>query len=89
MSTEANRIVQKLWSYYTVLRDDGLSYAYYSADIKGDAYEGLLECNARDTNCGAGQYFTPNRLFDRHGRTCADDPCWICCPAVSLVLDAS
>jgi hypothetical protein len=26
MSTEANRIVQKLWSYCTVLRDDGLSY---------------------------------------------------------------
>jgi len=26
MSSEANRIVQKLWSYCTVLRDDGLSY---------------------------------------------------------------
>ena len=26
MSAEANRIVQKLWSYCTVLRDDGLSY---------------------------------------------------------------
>jgi type I restriction enzyme M protein len=26
MSTEANRIVQKLWSTCTVLRDDGLSY---------------------------------------------------------------
>lgn len=26
MSTDANRIVQKLWSYCTVLRDDGLSY---------------------------------------------------------------
>jgi len=25
MSAEANRIVQKLWSYCTVLRDDGLS----------------------------------------------------------------
>jgi type I restriction enzyme M protein len=29
MSTEANRIVQKLWSYCTVLRDDGLSYGDY------------------------------------------------------------
>lgn len=26
MSSEANRIVQKFWSYCTVLRDDGLSY---------------------------------------------------------------
>ena len=26
MGTDANRIVQKLWSYCTVLRDDGLSY---------------------------------------------------------------
>jgi type I restriction enzyme M protein len=29
MSAEANRIVQKLWSYCTVLRDDGLSYGDY------------------------------------------------------------
>jgi type I restriction enzyme M protein len=159
MSAEANRIVQKLWSYCTVLRDDGLSYGDYleqlsvllflklaheqtqppwnqespvpegydwstltgkdgvelesqyrrilehlgkqhgllglvfrkaqnkiqdpaklkrlisdlidkerwmilSADIKGDAYEGLLERNARDTKSGAGQYFTPRPLID-------------------------
>ena len=159
MSTEANRIVQKLWSYCTVLRDDGLSYGDYleqlsvllflklaheqtlppwnqespipegydwstlvgrdgvelesqyrrvlehlgrqhgllglvfrkaqnkiqdpaklkrlitdlldrekwltlSADIKGDAYEGLLERNAQDTKSGAGQYFTPRPIID-------------------------
>jgi len=159
MSAEANRIVQKLWSYCTVLRDDGLSYGDYleqlsvllflklaheqtqppwnqespvpegydwstltgkdgvelesqyrrileylgkqhgllglvfrksqnkiqdpaklkrlisdlldkerwmilSADIKGDAYEGLLERNARDTKSGAGQYFTPRPVID-------------------------
>jgi type I restriction-modification system DNA methylase subunit len=29
MGTEANRIIQKLWSYCTVLRDDGLSYGDY------------------------------------------------------------
>jgi type I restriction enzyme M protein len=29
MSTDANRIVEKLWSYCTVLRDDGLSYGDY------------------------------------------------------------
>jgi type I restriction enzyme M protein len=159
MSAEANRIVQKLWSYCTVLRDDGLSYGDYleqlsvllflklaheqtlppwnqaspvpegydwstlvgkdgveletqyrrvlehlgkqhgllglvfrkaqnkiqdpaklkrlisdlldkeqwvtlSADIKGDAYEGLLERNAQDTKSGAGQYFTPRPIID-------------------------
>jgi type I restriction enzyme M protein len=35
-----------------------------SADIKGDAYEGLLERNARDTKSGAGQYFTSRPLID-------------------------
>ena len=33
MGAKANRIDQKLWSYDAVLRDDGLSYGYYSADI--------------------------------------------------------
>ncbi|MCC7542658.1 MAG: SAM-dependent DNA methyltransferase [Deltaproteobacteria bacterium] len=35
-----------------------------SADIKGDAYEGLLERNAQDVKGGAGQYFTPRPLID-------------------------
>ena len=160
MSDTANRIVQKLWSYCNVLRDDGLSYQDYleqltfllflkmaderaqltgdpqpipsgyrwedlaapqmegveleqhyretlhelgqqggmlglifekaqnkiqdpaklrqlvveligkenwsamSADVKGDAYEGLLERNAQDTKSGAGQYFTPRALIE-------------------------
>ena len=34
-----------------------------SADVKGDAYEGLLEKTARDTKSGAGQYFTPRPLI--------------------------
>jgi type I restriction enzyme M protein len=34
-----------------------------SADVKGDAYEGLLEKNAQDTKTGAGQYFTPRPLI--------------------------
>ena len=33
------------------------------ADVKGDAYEGLLEKNAQDTKGGAGQYFTPRSLI--------------------------
>ena len=35
-----------------------------SNDLKGDAYEGLLEKNARDTKSGAGQYFTPRPLIE-------------------------
>ncbi len=34
-----------------------------SADVKGDAYEGLLQKNAEDTKSGAGQYFTPRPLI--------------------------
>lgn len=34
-----------------------------SADVKGDAYEGLLEKNAQDTKSGAGQYFTPRSVI--------------------------
>ncbi len=34
-----------------------------AADVKGDAYEGLLEKNAQDTKGGAGQYFTPRPLI--------------------------
>ncbi len=33
------------------------------ADVKGDAYEGLLEKNAQDIKGGAGQYFTPRSLI--------------------------
>src|SRR5262249_20977181 len=34
------------------------------ADLKGEAYEGLLEKNARDMKSGAGQYFTPRPLIE-------------------------
>lgn len=53
------------------------------ADVKGDAYEGLLERNAQDTKSGAGQYFTPRPLIDSMvtcvapcaGETIADPAC--------------
>ncbi|MFI5003405.1 MAG: N-6 DNA methylase [Solirubrobacterales bacterium] len=32
-------------------------------DVKGDAYEGLLQKNAEDVKAGAGQYFTPRPLI--------------------------
>jgi type I restriction enzyme M protein len=35
-----------------------------SVDVKGDAYEGLLERNAQDTKSGAGQYFTVRPLIE-------------------------
>lgn len=39
-------------------------WSVLSSDVKGDAYEGLLEKNARDTKSGAGQYFTPRPLIN-------------------------
>ncbi len=53
------------------------------ADVKGDAYEGLLEKNAQDTKGGAGQYFTPRALIQaivacispRPGETICDPAC--------------
>jgi type I restriction enzyme M protein len=34
------------------------------ADVKGDAYEGLLDKTAQDSKSGAGQYFTPRALIE-------------------------
>ncbi len=53
------------------------------ADVKGDAYEGLLEKNAQDTKGGAGQYFTPRPLIQaivdvirpQPGETICDPAC--------------
>ncbi|MDP3937254.1 MAG: class I SAM-dependent DNA methyltransferase, partial [Deltaproteobacteria bacterium] len=39
------------------------TWSTMSSDVKGDAYEGLLEKNAQDTKSGAGQYFTPRALI--------------------------
>ena len=52
-------------------------------DVKGDAYEGLLEKNAQDTKSGAGQYFTPRALIQamvdciapKPGETICDPAC--------------
>jgi type I restriction enzyme M protein len=42
---------------------DREQWSSLDADVKGDAYEGLLEKNAEDTKSGAGQYFTPRALI--------------------------
>lgn len=52
------------------------------ADVKGDAYEGLLERNAQDTKSGAGQYFTPRPLINAIVEVMAPQPGeTICDPA--------
>src|SRR2546422_2498835 len=62
---------------------DREQWAMLDADVKGDAYEGLLEKNAQDTKSGAGQYFTPRPLIQaivdvmqpRPGETICDPAC--------------
>jgi type I restriction enzyme M protein len=43
---------------------DTRNWSALETDVKGDAYEGLLEKNAQDTKSGAGQYFTPRPVVD-------------------------
>jgi len=62
---------------------DNENWSVMSADVKGDAYEGLLEKNAQDTKSGAGQYFTPRPLIramvdainPKPGETICDPAC--------------
>src|SRR6266513_526280 len=42
---------------------DKEEWSSLDADVKGDAYEGLLQKNAEDVKGGAGQYFTPRPLI--------------------------
>ena len=42
---------------------DKETWSNLDADVKGDAYEGLLQRGAEDTKSGAGQYFTPRALI--------------------------
>ena len=42
---------------------DKESWSELDTDVKGDAYEGLLQKNAEDVKGGAGQYFTPRPLI--------------------------
>lgn len=43
---------------------DAENWSALGVDVKGNAYEGLLEKNAQDTKSGAGQYFTPRALIE-------------------------
>ncbi|MGE3152331.1 MAG: N-6 DNA methylase [Nitrospiraceae bacterium] len=62
---------------------DREDWSAMSADVKGDAYEGLLQKNAEDVKGGAGQYFTPRPLIaamvdcvaPKPGETICDPAC--------------
>ena len=62
---------------------DKENWSMMSADVKGDAYEGLLEKNGQDVKTGAGQYFTPRPLIagivdvmaPKPGETVCDPAC--------------
>ncbi len=61
---------------------DAENWLSLDADVKGDAYEGLLEKNAEDTKSGAGQYFTPRPLIQAIVECVQPDPAkTICDPA--------
>lgn len=62
---------------------DKEEWSSLETDVKGDAYEGLLQKNAEDVKGGAGQYFTPRPLIQaivevmqpRPGETVCDPAC--------------
>jgi type I restriction enzyme M protein len=61
---------------------DKEQWSSLSADVKGDAYEGLLQKNAEDVKGGAGQYFTPRPLIAAMVEAIAPQPNQtICDPA--------
>lgn len=82
---KARNHIQKPSSLKRLIHDliDQEQWAFLDADVKGDAYEGLLEKNAQDTKSGAGQYFTPRPLIQamvdciqpKAGETITDPAC--------------
>ena len=61
---------------------DSENWLALSADVKGDAYESLLERNAQDVKSGAGQYFTPRPLIEAIVEVMQPEPdITICDPA--------
>ena len=64
MATTAPSIVNKVWNYAHVLRDDGVGYGEVQDPAKLRRLISLLERNAADVKSGAGQYFTPRPLIE-------------------------
>jgi type I restriction enzyme M protein len=61
---------------------DREQWSCYDTDIKGEAYEGLLERSASEGKAGAGQYFTPRPLVRAIVEVMRPEAgCTICDPA--------
>src|SRR3954464_5740124 len=61
---------------------DKEEWSSLDTDVKGDAYEGLLQKNAEDVKGGAGQYFTPRPVIAAMVEVMAPSPGQtICDPA--------
>lgn len=63
--TKAQNKIQEPAMLTRLIRDliNSENWTALSADVKGDAYESLLERNAQDVKTGAGQYFTPRPVI--------------------------
>ncbi len=48
------------------------NWSAMSADVKGDAYEGLLERKAQDVKVGRGHHFTPRSVIEATAARHAD-----------------
>jgi type I restriction enzyme M protein len=77
----AAEIVNKVWNYAHVLRDDGVGYGDYVEQItyliflkmadkreRGGIPSSMFTAHAQDVKGGAGQYFTPCPLSRRWWR---------------------
>ena len=64
--SKAQNRIQEPAMLTRLVRDliDSENWLSLSADVKGEAYESLLERNAQDVKSGAGQYFTPRPLIE-------------------------
>ncbi|PVC89709.1 N-6 DNA methylase [Streptomyces sp. CS014] len=83
--TKAQNKIQEPAVLERLIKDliDPHTWTTENQDLKGDAYEGLLQRGAEDRKTGAGQYFTPRPLIDamvdcvrpRPGETITDPAC--------------
>lgn len=83
--TKAQNKIQEPAVLERLIKDliDPHTWTTENQDLKGDAYEGLLQRGAEDRKTGAGQYFTPRPLIDamvdcvqpKPGETITDPAC--------------
>ena len=83
-STRARNRIQTPAKLEKLIKEfiDQHEWMSYDADLKGDAYEGLIEKTAQEGARGAGQYFTPRALISAIVDVMAPNPDQrICDPA--------